>query len=382
MVAACAGAGVQLHTAFVSRFLPLVQKAQGSCRCGRARRPDRPGRRQPRPTAAAAGVPALDHRPELAGGGALIDHSVHVTDAMRHISGLEVEPGLGGGGRAALGLRRRRRRAAVVGLRGRRRRQRRPELVGARGQPVGLRLLPAPGRHRRRPSTSTDLAESVQLVSPKWGGGLRLAGFADDADLAMIEALRRARCRGGRGAGSPCAPATDGLQGTRDRARRLYAVGGLEASAVARLPRKPEGGVPGSHAALRVALRESVLALLTGLPDGLRLGARQLVGSRGTPACACMFRLKASGRRVCAVLARVVLLQPGVAVGEAEGDDRLDRRLLQGHVEVAAVDVGDLLVALARVLRQAVVEDVHLGDQDLQAAVGDLAAGSAGSPRR
>src|SRR5205814_562347 len=28
--------------------------------------------------------------PLAAGGGALIDHSVHVTDAMRHVSGLEV----------------------------------------------------------------------------------------------------------------------------------------------------------------------------------------------------------------------------------------------------------------------------------------------------
>ena len=35
MVAACAAAGVQLHLAFVSRFLPLVARARAAVRDGR-----------------------------------------------------------------------------------------------------------------------------------------------------------------------------------------------------------------------------------------------------------------------------------------------------------------------------------------------------------
>jgi len=55
-----------------------------------------------------------------------------------------------------------------------------------------------------------DLAESVQIVSSGTGGGLRLAGFAEDPDAAMIESF----CSSVR-AGQvlePCATGEDGLR--------------------------------------------------------------------------------------------------------------------------------------------------------------------------
>jgi predicted dehydrogenase len=89
MVAACQQHGVQLHTAFVSRFYPVLQQvrdlvAQGEL--GQVRgmvggnrgRPPLPPRYPPWIT-----------RAGTAGGGALIDHCVHVVDAMRFVSGLE-----------------------------------------------------------------------------------------------------------------------------------------------------------------------------------------------------------------------------------------------------------------------------------------------------
>jgi predicted dehydrogenase len=55
-----------------------------------------------------------------------------------------------------------------------------------------------------------DLAESVRAVGPRLGSGLRLVGFADDPDAAMIEAFC-ASVREGRPVG-PCATGTDGLR--------------------------------------------------------------------------------------------------------------------------------------------------------------------------
>jgi len=55
-----------------------------------------------------------------------------------------------------------------------------------------------------------DLSESVKVVSPRWGGGERLAGFADDADQAMIEAFA-ASVRAGELL-VPCASGQDGLR--------------------------------------------------------------------------------------------------------------------------------------------------------------------------
>ena len=157
MVAACATAGVQLHVAFVSRFLPLVARARAAVRDGRLG--DLIGLvggnrgRPPLPPS----YPAWITDPVAAGGGALIDHSVHVTDVMRHVSGLEVVRGLGGGGPLLwdLGVDD----VAVVSLRFEN------GAVGSvdpswsvpGGQPVGLRLLAAAGRHRGRRSRSPTL---------------------------------------------------------------------------------------------------------------------------------------------------------------------------------------------------------------------------------
>ena len=55
-----------------------------------------------------------------------------------------------------------------------------------------------------------DLAESVQVVSGRMAGGLRLAGFAEDPDAEMIETFC-ASVRQGRLI-SPCASGEDGLR--------------------------------------------------------------------------------------------------------------------------------------------------------------------------
>jgi predicted dehydrogenase len=90
MITACQDAGVQLHVAFVIRFLPhvrVVKKAidAGSLgkvigiRAGNRGRPPLPPR-----------YPAWITQAHQSGGGALIDHSVHLTDVVRHLTGREV----------------------------------------------------------------------------------------------------------------------------------------------------------------------------------------------------------------------------------------------------------------------------------------------------
>ena len=90
MVSACTAAGVQLHTAFVSRFYPVLQEIRDIVRAGGLGtvRGMVGGNRGTPPVAPK--YPAWITDPEKSGGGALIDHSVHVLDAMRFISGLEV----------------------------------------------------------------------------------------------------------------------------------------------------------------------------------------------------------------------------------------------------------------------------------------------------
>lgn len=91
MVEVCRTHGVQLHTAFVTRFYPIVMQARdilargeiGTLRGmigGNRGRPPLPPR-----------YPAWITDAKAAGGGALIDHSVHVVDAMRFVSGLEAK---------------------------------------------------------------------------------------------------------------------------------------------------------------------------------------------------------------------------------------------------------------------------------------------------
>ena len=89
MVTACAAAGVHLQTAFVSRFYPALQEARGLVARGElGRLRGMVGGNRGRPPLPPR-YPAWITEGGSAGGGALIDHSVHVVDAMRFVTGLE-----------------------------------------------------------------------------------------------------------------------------------------------------------------------------------------------------------------------------------------------------------------------------------------------------
>jgi predicted dehydrogenase len=209
-VAACATAGVQLHVAFVSRFLPLVARMRSAVQEGRLG--DLVGLvggnrgRPPLPPA----YPAWITDRTAAGGGALIDHSVHVTDAMRHVSGLEVtevsaECGAllwdcGVDDLAVLSLRFA---GGAVGSID-------PSWSVPEGNPWDydfyLRLLGTSGSLE-----ISDHAASLQLVSTRdEDRGMRLVSFAEDADATMLAAFV-ASVRAGQLL-DPCANGIDGLR--------------------------------------------------------------------------------------------------------------------------------------------------------------------------
>ena len=211
MVAACAAAGVQLHVAFPSRFLPLVDRARAAVRDGRlGELIGLVGANRGRPPLPPA-YPTWITDPVAAGGGALIDHSVHVTDAMRHISGLEVAEVSAEAGSLLWDL------AvddvAVVSLR---------FDNGAVGSidpswsvpadhpwdyDFWLRIVGTEGA-----LDITDAAESLTLVSTREGAGrgLRHASFAEDADRAMVEAFLASVHAGA--VQDPCATGEDGVR--------------------------------------------------------------------------------------------------------------------------------------------------------------------------
>lgn len=97
-ITACEQAGVQLQVALVSRFDPLLVDVRDRVRrgdigdvrviCGQS-----PGQVPPRK--AVNGRPDETVQwfvdPARSGGGAVMDHSVHVVDAIRFVTGLEVE---------------------------------------------------------------------------------------------------------------------------------------------------------------------------------------------------------------------------------------------------------------------------------------------------
>jgi predicted dehydrogenase len=209
ITAACRAAGVQLHVAFVSRFLPHVRRIKevldsGSLgevvgiRAGNRGRPPLPPH-----------YPAWITTAAESGGGALIDHSVHLTDLLRHLTGREVtqvaaETGdllwsagvedcallsllLDGGAVASLD----------------------PSWSVPADNPWDydffLRLVGTSGS-----VDVDDLSESVQLVSPRAGAGLRLVGFGEDADGAMLETFCASVT-----AGRPVAPSATGDDGLR-----------------------------------------------------------------------------------------------------------------------------------------------------------------------
>jgi predicted dehydrogenase len=234
MIDACESAGVQLHSAFVSRFLPLVQRARNAVASGDlgdlvAMVGGNRGR-PPLPPAYPGWITSHDG----AGGGALIDHSVHVTDVMRHVSGRDVE-----------------RVSAEVGS----------QLWGTEVDDVALMPLVFEGGAVASvdPSWSvpegnpwdydfylrllgtggsleiSDTATAVEVVSAHWGGGLRLASFAEDADATMIEAFIDS-VRNGR----HLDPSATGLDGLRALEVALGGYASAEAAQPVTLTRAPE----------------------------------------------------------------------------------------------------------------------------------------------
>jgi predicted dehydrogenase len=209
MVEACERADVQLHLAFVSRFLPHVRTAKDALDSGSLG--DVVGVR-----AGNRGRPPLPpHYPEWitdareSGGGALIDHSVHLTDLVRHLTGSEValvaaetgsllwEAGVEDCALLSLVLDK----GGVASLD--------PSWSVPVNNPWDydffLSLVGTGGS-----IDLDDLAESVQIVSARTGDGLRLAGFGDDPDAAMIETFCASVRQGSHR--EPSASGEDGLR--------------------------------------------------------------------------------------------------------------------------------------------------------------------------
>jgi predicted dehydrogenase len=209
MVAACRAAGVQLHVAFVSRFLPHVRRVKAAldsgglgevvgARAGNRGRPPLPPQ-----------YPHWITDPQQSGGGALIDHSVHLTDLLRHLTGREVIRVAAEAGEllwsagvedcALLSLQLDNGAVASID----------PSWSVPADNPWDydffLRLVGTTGS-----ADVDDLSESVRLVSPQAGNGLRLVGFAEDPDAAMIGTF----CASVR-AGEHLEPSASGEDGLR-----------------------------------------------------------------------------------------------------------------------------------------------------------------------
>jgi predicted dehydrogenase len=211
VVDACERAGVLLEIAFVSRFHPMVQRARDIVRSGRIGEVvSMVGGNRGRPPLPPV-YPGWITSSAEAGGGALIDHSVHVTDAMRHVSGLEATAvsaeadsllwDCGVDDVALLTLRFEGGAIASVD----------PSWSVPADNPWDydffLRVLGTEGSIEIR-----DDADALRLVSAVTNGqrGLRLAGFGEDLDLAMVEAFARSVAAGE--AMEPCATGEDGLR--------------------------------------------------------------------------------------------------------------------------------------------------------------------------
>lgn len=202
-------AGVQLHIAFVARFMPHVQQIRAAlagqrlgevvgARAGNRGRPPLPPQ-----------YPGWITDPAQSGGGALIDHSVHLVDLLRHLLGQEVAQVAAEAGAllwdagvedcALLSLWFDGGAVASID----------PSWSVPAGNPwdydLYLRLVGTRGS-----VDVDDLAECVQLVSPQAGAGLRLVGFADDPDAAMMAAFVES-VRAGQML-EPCATGLDGLR--------------------------------------------------------------------------------------------------------------------------------------------------------------------------
>jgi predicted dehydrogenase len=205
-------AGVVLEVAFVSRFHLMVARAREIVRSGRLGDiVGMVGGNRGRPPLAPTYPDWITSKDE-AGGGALIDHSLHVTDVMRHVSGLEATTvsaeadsllwDCGVDDVALLMLRFDGGAVASVD----------PSWSVPADNPwhydFFLRVLGTEGS-----LDIHDSADSLNLVSAVSGSdqrGLRHVSFGEDVDLVMIEAFARSVQAGE--VLDPCATGEDGLK--------------------------------------------------------------------------------------------------------------------------------------------------------------------------
>ncbi len=151
----------------------------------------------------------MDHHPGESGGGALIDHAVHLVDLLRHLLGQEVAEvaaeagwllwGAGVEDCALLSLRLSGGAVASVD----------PSWSVPAGNPWDydffLRMVGTAGS-----LDLDDVSESVSVVSARDGAGLRLRGFGESPDLTMVEAFVGSVLDGA--VREPCATGLDGLR--------------------------------------------------------------------------------------------------------------------------------------------------------------------------
>jgi predicted dehydrogenase len=210
IIDACDRAGVVLEVAFVSRFHPMVARAREAVRSGRLGDiVGMVGGNRGRPPLPPAYPDWITSAAE-AGGGALIDHSVHVTDVMRHISGLEAtavsaeaDSLLWDCGVDDVALLTLQFDGGAIGSVD-------PSWSVPADNPWDydffVRLLGTDGSLDIR-----DTADTLNVVSARGGQrGLRLMSFGEDLDLAMIEAFARSVQAGD--VLDPCATGLDGLR--------------------------------------------------------------------------------------------------------------------------------------------------------------------------
>lgn len=209
MIATCEAAGVQLHMAFVTRFLPIVREVHAALQAGEigdvmAFVAGNRGRPPLPPT-----YPGWITDPAKSGGGALMDHSVHLTDVIRHLSGREVvrvsaevdallwDCGIDDVALMSLVLDD----GAIASVD--------PSWSVPADNPWDydffLRILGTEGS-----VAISDLGSALQLVSRRYGAGLRLVPFGADADALMVEAFLDS-IRAGEPQ-PPCATGDDGLR--------------------------------------------------------------------------------------------------------------------------------------------------------------------------
>lgn len=225
MVAVCDEAGVQLHVAFVTRFYPVVQQLRARIQAGElGGLVGMVGGNRGRPPLPPT-YPTWITTPEASGGGALIDHSVHVTDVMRHVSGrevvsvdAEVDNGLWNTSVDDTAL-------MLLAFEGGMAASVDPSWSVPENAPVEydfyLHVVGTEGS-----ITITDTTEAIELVAPGLRPGLISVPFGLDIDAAMVACFLRSIRDGG--VESPAATGQDGRRALE------IALAGYEAAASGR----------------------------------------------------------------------------------------------------------------------------------------------------